>query len=217
MDCAVLFDCDGVIIDTEDQYTNFWVEINKKYVPEDPVFVQKVKGMAVKLCLEQFFADRPDLQEKIADDLNNYETDMKFPYVPGILDFIKEIRSKGIKTALVTSSNELKMSKVYKKLPGFTEMFDVIITARHMTKSKPDPQCYLLAADKLSIPYRDCVVFEDSFAGIRSGMNANMVTIGVSTTNSKEEIEPLCDLVIPDFVNFRYQNLIEALNTYRKL
>ena len=154
---------------------------------------------------------------EMMDDLNNYETDMKFPYVPGILEFVKEIRSIGIKTALVTSSNELKMSKVYNKLPGFTQMFDVIITAAHMTKSKPDPQCYLLAADKLGVPYSQCVVFEDSFAGIRAGMNAKMTTIGVSTTNPKEEIESLCDMVIPNFCHFGYRDLMDALEKYKKI
>ena len=94
------------------------------------------------------------------------------------------------------------MEAVYNKHSDFREMFDAILTSEDFSASKPDPDCYLKAAGLLGVSREDCVVFEDSFNGLKSGRAAGMHVIGLATTNSAESIMPLCDQVIKDYVNF---------------
>jgi HAD superfamily hydrolase (TIGR01509 family) len=206
---AALFDCDGVIVDTESQYSNFWKAQNQKYLPEVPDMYLRVKGSTLTEVFARYFRDRPDLQSKITEELNEFEANMQYPFVNGVCAFIEELKAKGVKTALVTSSNDIKMASVYKAHPGFANFFDVLVTANKVTRSKPDPQCYLKAAEELGVRREDCFVFEDSFSGLQAGLNAQMRVIGLSTTNPKSMIENNCHAVIPDFQEFNYTRLLE--------
>ena len=109
------------------------------------------------------------------------------------------MRQKGVKTAVVTSSNQPKMQAVYQARPEFCELFDAILTSEDFERSKPDPDCYLKAAARLGVDKKDCVVFEDSFNGLKSGRAAGMFVVGLATTNAAEKIAPLCDKVIDDY------------------
>jgi HAD superfamily hydrolase (TIGR01509 family) len=114
-----------------------------------------------------------------------------------------------VKIALVTSSSDIKMSYVYKDHPTFKDLFDVLITANQITRSKPDPQCYQKAAEELGVRREDCFVFEDSFAGLEAGRKAQMRVIGLATTNSPASMEGHCDIVIPNFDDFHFDKLIK--------
>jgi HAD superfamily hydrolase (TIGR01509 family) len=102
-------------------------------------------------------------------------------------------------TAVVTSSNIPKMLSVYAKRPEFRQLFDAILTSEDFAKSKPDPDCYLRAAQRFGVSPSDCVVFEDSFNGLKSGRAAGMYVVGLATTNTADAIRNYCDEVIPDF------------------
>ena len=119
--------------------------------------------------------------------------------IAGFLEYITELRRQGVKTAVVTSSNQPKMEAVYKSRPEFRELFDAILTSEDFEHSKPDPDCYLKAAERLGVVKGDCVVFEDSFNGLKSGRAAGMYVVGLATTNAAEAIAPLCDEVIRDY------------------
>ena len=127
---------------------------------------------------------------------------MSYDYVEGFEDFIRCLRQKGIKTAVVTSSNMPKMQSVYRKRPEFKELFDEILTSEDFERSKPDPDCYLKAASRFGAQPEECVVFEDSFNGLKSGRAAGMTVVGLATTNSAEAISPLCDEVIENYINY---------------
>jgi HAD superfamily hydrolase (TIGR01509 family) len=94
------------------------------------------------------------------------------------------------------------MQAVYASRPEFRGLFDAILTSEDFERSKPDPDCYLKAAERFGVEPKDCVVFEDSFNGLKSGRAAGMYVVGLATTNSADAIRPLCDEVIKDFVNF---------------
>ena len=205
---AALFDCDGVIIDTESQYSDFWKTQNELYLPDDPNMYIKIKGSTLKQIFDRYFKGMTDTQEEITKSLNKFERSMTFSYIPGVVDFIKHLRARGVKTALVTSSNDEKMAQVYEQHPEFKSFFDVMITADKVTKSKPDPQCYLKAASELGIGSEKCFVFEDSFAGLEAGMSAKMKVIGLATTNPEEAITNKCHHVIPDFTSFGYEEMV---------
>ena len=140
-----------------------------------------------------------DSQALITERLNDYESQMDYDYIPGFEEYIRELRQQGVKTAVVTSSNQPKMKAVYAKHPEFKSLFDAILTSEDFERSKPDPDCYLKAAERFGVEPKNCVVFEDSFNGLKSGRAAGMYVIGLATTNAAEDIAPLCDKVIEDF------------------
>ena len=85
------------------------------------------------------------------------------------------------------------MAHVLMAHPEFTELFERVITADKITRSKPDPECYLLAARELQMEVDVCCVFEDSFSGIEAGRSAGMQVVGLATTNPREKIQDKVD------------------------
>lgn len=197
---AALFDLDGVVFNTEPQYTIFWGTQCREFHPEKPGLEQEIKGQTLEQIYETWFGG--SLQEKqllITKRLNVYEQQMDYVYVSGFEEFIVCLKKHDIKTAVVTSSNQRKMESVYRKHPEFKRLFDIILTSEDFDYSKPHPDCYLKAAACFGVTPAECVVFEDSFNGLKSGRAAGMRVIGLATTNSEESIRPLCDQVVKDY------------------
>lgn len=200
---AALFDLDGVVFDTEPQYTIFWGMQCREFHPEHPGLEYEIKGQTLDQIYDAWFDG--DLEAKrpmITKRLNDYEQNMDYVYVKGFVAFIALLRSHGVKTAVVTSSNKAKMENVYRKHPEFKSLFDAILTSEDFEYSKPHPDCYLKAAERFGVAPADCVVFEDSFNGLRSGRAAEMKVVGLATTNDKSAIAPLCDEVVNDFSEY---------------
>ena len=208
---AALFDFDGVVVDTEPQYTLFWDEKGKKYHPEIPNFGHHIKGQTLIQIYKQFFREPEGLQDEITRQLLDYELTMHFEYIDGVVDFMKELREKGVKLAIVTSSNDAKMANAYREHPELKTMVDFIVTADRVTHSKPHPECFLLGAEMLGVEKDNCIVFEDSFHGIEAGNRAGMKVIGLATTNSVEAIADKCALVIPDFTDLSVEKMMGVL------
>ena len=208
---AALFDFDGVVVDTEPQYSLFWDEKGEKYHPEIPEFGHHIKGQTLVQIYSQYFLQPEGLQPEITRELLDFETRMSFEFIPGVVDFMKELRQKGVKIAIVTSSNDQKMANAHRALPELKSMVDAIITADKVSHSKPHPECFLLGAETLQIPIENCIVFEDSFHGLEAGNRAGMKVIGLATTNSASAIADKACLVIPDFVDFSYEKMVGVL------
>lgn len=195
---AALFDLDGVVFDTEQQYSIFWGGQFRRYYPEHPGMEQLIKGMTLVEIYEKYFQDK-DIQEQITRELDEFEQTMDFVYVKGFENYVKSLRGRGVKTAVVTSSNMAKMENVYRKRPEFKTYFDAILTSEDFAESKPSPDCYQRAAQRFGLTKDECVVFEDSFNGLKSGRAAGMYVVGLATTNSSESIAPFADRVIKDY------------------
>lgn len=205
---AALFDLDGVVFDTEPQYTLFWGEQCREFHPETPGLEHTIKGQTLTQIFERYFSGSLESKrELITHRLDEFEQGMSFEYVEGLLNFVSKLKAEGIKTAVVTSSNRVKMESVYRKVPDFRLLFDEILTSEDFAESKPSPDCYLKAASRFSLNSADCVVFEDSFNGIRSGKAAGMRVVGLATTNSRESIAPLCNIVIDDYNQLNLSDL----------
>ena len=110
---------------------------------------------------------------------------------------------------MVTSSNDKKMEAVYRAKPEIKTMFDRILTAEMFTASKPAPDCFLLGMKVFGTTPETTYVFEDSFNGLKAGMASGATVIGLATTNSREEIVPLCHYALDDFQGFTYDKLTE--------
>ena len=202
---AALFDLDGVVFDTEPQYTVFWGSQCREFHPEHPGLEQEIKGQTLTQIYEKHFTANglAEKQALITKRLDAYEAQMHYDYIDGFEAFIRDLRHRGIKTAVVTSSNMPKMQSVYRQRPEFKGLFDEILTSEDFERSKPDPDCYLKAAQRFHATPEECVVFEDSFNGLKSGRAAGMKVVGLSTTNAAEMIAPLCDEVIHDYLNYK--------------
>lgn len=208
---AALFDLDGVVFDTEPQYTEFWGSQCQLYHPEIPDLEYKIKGMTLDQIYHKYFDNMIDEQRVITERLNDFERNMQFNFIPGFEAFIKDIRKNNVKTAIVTSSNLDKMGNVYRQIPSFQSLFDSILTSEMFSKSKPDPDCYQKGAKLFDAPPANCVVFEDSFNGLKSGNAAGATVIGLATTNTENDIRSLCKYVISDYRYFGYQKMMSIL------
>lgn len=208
---AALFDFDGVVMDTESQYSIFWNEVGKKYHPEYEEFGKIIKGQTLRQIYDRYFAGMEKEQEEITEALNRFEAQMKYDYIPGVTDFMRELHAHGVKIAIVTSSNEQKMANVYAVHPELKDLVDRILTAEMFTRSKPAPDCFLLGAEVFDTVPENCMVFEDSFHGLEAGNAAGMTVIGLSTTNPAEAIQDKCRLVISDFTSFGYEKMKSLL------
>lgn len=192
-----LFDLDGVILDTEGSYTAFWDDYGSRHFSEKD-FGLKIKGQTLVKILGDYFPEENE-RKAITDDINDFERNMSYPFVPGVENYIKSLKSNGIRTAVVTSSNLLKMENVYRCHPGFREMFDIILTSEDFSESKPSPYCYLKAMRLFGAGPEDCVVFEDSLAGLQSARASGAFVTALTTTNPEEVVRNYADLVIRDF------------------
>ena len=199
---ACLFDLDGVVFDTEPLYTLFWRNLDKKLRPNIDNFEHVIKGQTLVQIYDKYFTGEEEKQKEITTILYEYERNMSFNYISGFELFIKELRSKGIKTAVVTSSNLAKMQNVYNKHSEFKGYFDEILTSEDFAESKPSPDCYLKAAARFGVSPEECVVFEDSFNGLRSGITSGARVIGLATTNSVAELKPYTEEIISNYDGF---------------
>ena len=196
---AALFDLDGVIVDTEPQYTIFWRRVGHKYFPDDENFATNLKGQTLSYINDTYFPNDIDLQRQIQQSLADFEAQMDYPYVSGIVEYVNKIKVSRITTAIVTSSNKEKMDHLYRSHPELPDLFTNIFTAEDTERSKPAPDCYVNAARHLGLKTNECLVFEDSFNGIQAGCASGAKVVGVTTSNSTEAIQGLCDFVIPNF------------------
>ena len=199
---AALFDLDGVVIDTESQYSQFWGLMGHDYLPEVPDFANLIKGQTLTQIYEGWFSGKEALQAIITKRLNAFEQQMAYPYIPGVTAFLQQLHNAGIRTAIVTSSNVAKMNHVYEQHPEFQGFFDCILTSEDFSASKPDPACYLLAASKFGVKPSECVVFEDSRNGLLAARASGAYVVGLSTTLPLSTITPMADKIIPDFESF---------------
>ena len=198
---AVLFDLDGVIVDTEGQYSRFWKQIGAEYLPGVPDFAPAIKGRTLTQIYDTYFPDAAD-RDAITERLYAFERQMDFPYIAGAREFLEALRAKGVPTAIVTSSNCDKMACLYACHPEIKNLVTAVLTAEDARRSKPAPDCYLAAAERLGVEIGKCLVFEDSPGGLAAGRASGALVAGVCTSLAAAEIEPLCDMYIEDFKEF---------------
>lgn len=201
---AALFDLDGTLFDTEGQYTIFWGRMARKYRPDIPDLEYKIKGSTLVRIFDNYFPD-PQVRKEITEGLDRWEAQMRYEFIPGALDFLKDLRDHGTRLAVVTSSNLPKMRSVSLQLPEFNSLFDKVLTSEDFTASKPAPDCYLLGARVFDAAIDECIVFEDAFNGLEAGMASGIFTVGLATGNPAEAIRDKCNLVIDDFTGMTYE------------
>jgi len=199
---------DGVLLDTETQYNTIFKHIGNKYNSGIENFESVVKGTTLPNILDKYFSHLNENElQSLVKELYDYEHSMDYNReINGAFRFVEELKSNGIKVGMVTSSNDDKLASVYEQ-NDIRSIFDTIVSANRITKGKPDPMCFLLAAEDLGFEPENCFVFEDSLAGIEAGERAEMTVIALSTTHPKEMIKDKASIIIPDFSDFTINDL----------
>lgn len=180
---AVLFDMDGTLIDSEHHWLTSEQELaaswGEKWSNEDG---EQLIGMSLykstQLIKEKLGLDlTPEQITEILTDSVIEKLDSNLVWRPGVLNLLEDLKSKGIKTALVTMSMRRMALSVVAKLPAGS--FDVVVAGDEVALGKPHPEPYLRAADLLGVNIADCIAIEDSLTGLTSAEASGAISIGI--------------------------------------
>lgn len=196
---AALFDLDGVLVDTEGIYTEFWNKLGAEY-GKPATFAFDIKGTTLSNILTTHFPDQ-NTQQEISRKIEDFEAHMEYRLFPGVERFLASLRERGVKCAIVTSSDDKKMASLALQLPHLATSMDTVVTGSDVTRSKPDPEGYLLAAKRLGIDPAQCVVFEDSLQGLEAGHRSGAKVVGLTTTNTYEKVSAIADETFPSIAS----------------
>ena len=199
---AILFDMDGVVVDSEKLYS----QSEKKLLAQYGVKFDQSDWYYIKGCTEKQFYDlvykkfninipRDQLIDKGRNFLKNIFT-QKLDYMNGFNE-IHSIFKKQYKLALVTSTGPELVNHI-DSLLSIYKKFDVVITSNDTTIHKPQPEPYLIAMDRLQLQPNQCIIFEDSIQGIKAGKAAGSYVIALEGSLEKEVLTE-ADLIIPSF------------------
>lgn len=192
---GMLFDLDGVLVDSEGEYSKFWGAMGDRYGLVS-TFASDIKGTTIGEILQNFpESDR----DGILAALHEFEANMEYPVYPGVMEFLGRLKKAGIPSAIVTSSDNVKMDLLFGRRPELREMVNVVITGSMVSRSKPDPEGYLKGAELIGVPVDECCVFEDSLQGLQAGRSSGATVVGIATTNSREKVAPLADITVDRF------------------
>ena len=186
---AVIFDLDGVIVSTDDCHFMGW----KKLADDEDIYfdrkinerqrgVSRMESLDVLLeKAQKTYTDEEKLE--MATRKNEYYKEFikdlsEKDILPGVMDFTRKLRDMGVKLAIGSSS---KNTPAILKNIGLDTYFDAVADGNDISKSKPDPEVFLVAAKKLGIDPKDCLVVEDADAGVAAALAGGMDVIGVGS------------------------------------
>jgi len=187
---AVIFDLDGVIVDTAHYHFLAWKRLAKElgidfteHDNEQLKGVSRMRSLDIILELGNLRLSQEEM-ERLAVKKNQWFVEYIMAMKPdeifhGVKELIREIRSRGMKVALASSS---KNAETVLNLLSIKNYFDVIVDGTMIKHSKPDPEIFLQAAAKLNIPPVNCLVFEDAEAGVAAAVAAGMKCVGVGSS-----------------------------------
>lgn len=209
---AVIFDMDGVIIDSEkfwkqaenEIFTSLGVDVTKE-------FSQLTKSMTTSEVTKFWYNKYPwqDIELNVAEQMvisrviTLIETEQC--HINGVTAFIEKLKANGYKVGLATNSPNVIIPAVLDKL-NIAHLFDTISSAEFEEKGKPDPAIYYSTAKKLNIEPENCIAIEDSHAGMLAAKAAGM-TVVAFTNGNKEVIFEIADYKIDSFYDFNIEKL----------
>ena len=187
---AVIFDLDGTVLDNESDWENAFQIV----VSRSKLVVSKwmengwihEPGIGITPNWRRYFPDDPDKVDKLARETwNTYEPNLKIR--DGLMDLVEKIKEKGWMTALCTGSSWNVVEKELEQLNLYLA-FDVTTTGEEVALLKPDPEIYLLTAQKLGLDPEECLVVEDAIAGVRAGVEAGCKVIALESEYSPAKL-----------------------------
>ena len=200
---AVLFDMDGVIIDSEP----LWSKAEQQLLARRNLrSSSQLKTVMMGLDSSEavgFLIKHYDLKESVSDvvaERNQLVADLFRQFLrpmPHALQLVRSVQAAQIKTGLVTSSPQELVDLALSKL-NITELFDLILSGDQVAPGKPAPDIYLTAAEALGVSHENCLVIEDAPHGVAAAKAAGMCCLAISTSASEPELGA-ADRVVRDF------------------
>lgn len=190
---AVIFDLDGVLVTTDELHYQAWKTLAESigidnFTKEDNLRQRGVSRMAsLEIVLEKTDKNYTEEEKEVLAEKKNtmYVSSLATlspeDVLPGVMDFIRFLKSKGIKTAIGSAS---KNTPLILEKTGIIDLFDEIVCGLDTQKSKPDPEVFLLGAQRLNISPERCVVIEDSDAGIKAAKSGGMYAVAVGAARN---------------------------------
>jgi beta-phosphoglucomutase len=199
---ALLFDIDGVLIQSNDIHTQAWEKyLHLHGIPVDVrAIYHRMHGRRNDEIVRDFFGDSLSVEQidrHGADKEALYRQLMLAEFdahvTAGVMEFLEKVR--GVRAAVVSNAEPANVDFVLDR-GGFRSYFQVIVDGHQVECPKPSPEIYLKAAGELHVDPRDCIVFEDSFSGVQAARSAGARVVGI---NVDDAVRPDVDLNIPDF------------------
>lgn len=207
---------DGTLVDNMHVHTEAWAQLLEENGVEMDrhKFLVATAGKTNREILPTVFGDISE--ERISELAARKESIYREMFLPirkpvdGLIEFLEKSQELGIKMAVATASANPNMEFILDGL-DLRRFFDAVTTANDVKQGKPDPAMFLVSAEKLGVQPRNCIVFEDAIGGFEAAHRAGMVSIGITTVNSAEDILK-CDSVVEahaDFTTMSPQDLVE--------
>ena len=212
---AVIFDMDGVIIDSEPTHLKLEIESYKKLgieVTEDEhhSFVGSTSRFMWEVLKNKFKLNQT-LEELIENErgiyfkyLNSNECDINL--IDGVKELIENLHDNGVKLA-IASSSPLNVIEVIANKFQIGKYFEVFVTGDYVKRSKPEPDIFLFAAEKMGVSPENCIVIEDSNNGVRAAKKAGMKCVGINSDAEGRQDISTADIVINSFKEVNYIKL----------
>ena len=195
---GVLFDMDGVVLDTEKLYCRFWreaaVALGYPMTEQQALGMRSLSARAGQAKLESYFGPgvcREVMKQKRVELMDAYVSVYGVDPKPGIGALLDELRSRGIRTAITTSSPMDRVRRYLQPL-GLLEKFDCLCSVYDVAQGKPEPDIYLHGAASVGLTPEECLAIEDSHAGILSASRAGCLTVLIPDLD-----EPTSEMLVP--------------------
>lgn len=203
---AALFDMDGVLVDNTDFHINAWIQFAQQngMTLTREQYVEHINGRVSADAMAYVFGHplSPDELTRRTEEKEGIYRTLYLPHrrpTTGLVTFLESLQQAHIPAAVGTSA---PVSNLGYTLDGLAlrPYFKTVIDASMVSRGKPDPEIYQIAAQRVNTPASRCVVFEDAFAGIEAGLRAGMIVVALATTHSRQELTDTgASLIIDDF------------------
>jgi beta-phosphoglucomutase family hydrolase len=208
---AVLFDLDGVIVDSRPQHLAAWHEFARSEgITHDSDYFTRTFGLRNDAIIGGLLADisSDDLRRLAArkEELFRSLARGNLEALPGVRELLDWLDERGAPKAIVTSTPRSNLDLVLETLE-LAGRFDALVAEEDAAKGKPDPEGFLVAARRLGVPPERCIVIEDAPAGLQAAKAGGMRAIGVTTTHPAAElhdaglvVDSLADPAVREFI-----------------
>lgn len=213
--CGVVFDMDGVLIDSHPAHLAAWQKFLRSVGVDGPQaelsFI--LEGRTRNEILRHFLGDLPEpelsqLGRRKDEIFRTLESGIGS--FPGVLAFLTELQGLGLACGVATSASEIRTASTIERL-GLGGFFDAVITAADVTVGKPHPQVYQLACQKMGILPSRAMAFDDAPAGVLAACRAGLRCVGVSQNGMAQALlKAGAEQVIPNFLNLRPETVLSA-------
>lgn len=213
---AVVWDMDGVIADTAPYHFRAWVEaFRQRGVEFTEADFQRSFGQRNDNIIRGILGQETTDAEIAAMSTDKEATFRKLARhklraLPGALELLQSLRESGGKIALASSTPPENITLVIGEL-GIKDYFQAIVSGRDVTRGKPDPQVFLLAAQELGVPLDRCVVVEDAVAGVAAAKRAGMACIAVTNTHPRESLHE-ADLIVDSLEEMTVDDIVKLID-----